>query len=100
MSQTHTVTVDKTDIGIDLPKKYKVILLNDDQTPMEFVIGLLCEVFGHNSVVAESITLEVHNTGKGVAGIYHYEIAEQKIFEATTVSRSHGFPLSLDMEEA
>lgn len=100
MSQTHTTTVDKTDIGIGMPKKYKVILFNDDQTPVEFVIGLLCEVFGHTTIVAESITMEVHNTGKGIAGIYYYEIAEQKIYEATTASRAHGFPLSLDMEEA
>lgn len=99
MSQTHTVTVDKTDIGIELPKKYKVLLLNDDTTPMEFVISLLCEVFGHTPAVAESITLEVHNNGRGIAGIYFYEIAEQKVHEATTVSRAHGFPLSLDMEE-
>jgi ATP-dependent Clp protease adaptor protein ClpS len=99
MSQTHTTTINKIDIVLDLPKKYKVILLNDDVTPMEFVISLLCEVFGHNEPAAENITMEVHHTGKGIAGIYYYEIAEQKVFEATTVSRVHGFPLSFEMEE-
>jgi ATP-dependent Clp protease adaptor protein ClpS len=99
MSQTETTTVNETDIVLNLPSKYKVILLNDDTTPMEFVISLLCEVFGHNEVAAENITLEVHTSGKGIAGIYFYEIAEQKVFEATKVSRAHGFPLSFEMEE-
>lgn len=99
MSQTAPTTVDKTDIVLNLPRRYKVVLLNDDTTPMEFVISLLCEVFGHNEVQAENITMEVHNTGKGIAGIYYYEIAEQKMYEATTVSRAHGFPLSFEMEE-
>jgi ATP-dependent Clp protease adaptor protein ClpS len=99
MSQTAPTTIDKSEIVLNLPKKYKVVLLNDDMTPMEFVIGLLCEVFGHNEKTAENITLEVHNNGRGIAGIYFYEIAEQKIHEATYVSRSHGFPLSLEMEE-
>jgi ATP-dependent Clp protease adaptor protein ClpS len=99
MSQTETTTVSKIGIDLDLPRRYKVVLLNDDTTPMEFVISLLCEVFGHNEAQAENITMEVHHTGKGIAGIYYYEIAEQKVFEATTVSRAHGFPLSFEMEE-
>jgi ATP-dependent Clp protease adaptor protein ClpS len=99
MSQTHTTTIDKADIILNLPGKYKVVLLNDDTTPMEFVISLLCEVFGHNYNTAENITMEVHNKGKGIAGIYFYEMAEQKVHEATTVSRLNGFPLSLRIEE-
>ena len=99
MNQTAPTTVDKTDIDLKLPSRYKVVLLNDDTTPMEFVVSLLCEVFGHNELAAENITMEVHHTGKGIAGIYYYEIAEQKLFEAITVSRAHGFPLSFEMEE-
>lgn len=99
MSQTETTTVDKTDIDLTLPSRYKVLLLNDDTTPMEFVVSLLCEVFGHTDAQAENITMEVHHTGKGIAGIYYYEIAEQKVHEATTVSRAHGFPLSFEIEE-
>ena len=99
MSQTQVTTINKTDIIFSLPNKYKVILLNDNTTPIEFVIGLLCEVFGHDYTTAENITMEVHNKGKGIAGIYFFEMAEQKIHEATAVSRAHGFPLSLKMEE-
>ena len=99
MSQTHTTTINKADIILNLPRKYKVVLLNDDTTPMDFVISLLCEIFSHTVDSAENITMEVHNNGKGIAGIYFYEIAEQKIHEATTVSRAHGFPLSFNMEE-
>jgi len=86
-------------INVQKPSKYKVILLNDDQTPMEFVIELLIAVFKKTSADAERITLQVHENGRGIAGIYNFEVAEQKIHEATTASRAHGFPLAFDLEE-
>jgi len=98
MSTQLAVEEDVT-IGFKSPGKYKVILLNDDQTPMEFVIELLGAVFNKSIAEAEKITLEVHNTGRGVAGIYSYEIAEQKVHEATIASRANGFPLAFDLEE-
>jgi len=98
MSTQLSVTEDTT-INFTTPSKYKVILLNDDQTPMRFVIELLIAIFNKSAADAEQVTIEVHNTGRGIAGIYFYEIAEQKVHEATLVSRTNGFPLSFKIEE-
>ena len=81
------------------PLRYKVVLLNDNQTPVEWVIKVLTDIFKHTNDTAEKITLTIHNEGSGVAGIYTYEIAEQKVIEATTESRNHGFPLQIKLEE-
>ena len=99
MSSKEAVAIETT-INIKWPSKYNVILHNDDSTPMGFVIQLLVGVFGHNQEQAEQITMEVHTNGKGIAGIYPYEIAEQKVHEATMVSRANGFPLTLTTEKA
>lgn len=82
-----------------LPPKYKVIFLNDDVTPVEWVVEVLTNIFKHSQEVAEQITLTIHTEGSGVAGIYTYEIAEQKTLEATNASRNHGFPLQIRMEQ-
>lgn len=84
---------------IEEPSKYKVVLLNDDKTPMEWVIGLLIEIFKHDNNTAQQLTLTIHNEGSGVAGIYSYEVAETKLNEATTLSRNQGFPLALQLEK-
>lgn len=81
------------------PTKYKVVLLNDNQTPVDWVIKVLTEIFKHTNETAEKITLTIHTEGSGVAGIYTFEIAEQKSIEATTASRNHGFPLQIKLEE-
>lgn len=81
------------------PKLWKVVFLNDNKTPMEFVIELLSEIFKHSENTAKDITLEIHNTGSGVAGIYSYEIAEHKTIEATHIARANGFPLKIQLEE-
>jgi len=96
-----TEVKDKTtqDLDIKKPSRYQVILYNDDKTPMEFVIELLKNIFGHSKESADNITSSVHNEGKGVAGIYFYEVAEQKVHESILVSRQAGFPLTLDIEE-
>lgn len=101
------MTVD-TDVVIDEkikqvikePTNYNVIMLNDDATPMEWVISVLKTLFKHTDSSAEYLTMTIHNDGSAVVGTYKYEIAEQKAVEATTVSRSNGFPLSLKVEEA
>src|SRR5210317_502652 len=100
-----TETVD--DIKIDekitqkigLPPKYKVIILNDDATPMDLVIGILVEVFKHSEETAKKLTLTIHTEGSAVAGIYTYEVAEQKSVESVNLSREHGFPLSFRLEQ-
>jgi ATP-dependent Clp protease adaptor protein ClpS len=94
-----TNTEEKIETQLKPPKHWKVVFLNDDATPMEFVIELLISIFNHNEQSAKEITLEIHNTGSGIAGIYNFEIAEHKGLEATTVSRSNGFPLSINVEE-
>jgi ATP-dependent Clp protease adaptor protein ClpS len=85
--------------SITEPKKYKVIFLNDDKTPIEFVIELLIKLFRHTEETAKDITLIVHNEGSAVAGIYTYEIAEQKTIESTALSRQNGFPLQVRIEQ-
>lgn len=84
---------------VKLPPKYKVLFLNDDSTPMEWVIEVLMTIFKHSSESAKKIMLEVHNEGSAIVGVYAYEIAEQKTVDTITASRSNGFPLTVKMEE-
>jgi len=82
-----------------LPPKYKVIFLNDDYTPMEWVVSILTTIFKHSQEGAEQITMTVHTEGSAVAGIYNFEIAEQKSVEALNLSRDRGFPLQIKLEQ-
>ena len=75
-------------------------MLNDDATPIEWVIGVLKQVFKHSEADAEALTMKVHTEGSAVAGTYKYEIAEQKSLEAVNASRNQGFPLQLRVEES
>jgi len=81
------------------PNNYNVIMLNDDATPVEWVIGVLKEIFRHSDADAEALTMKIHNDGSAVVGTYKYEIAEQKGTEAVNASRNHGFPLQVKVEE-
>ena len=80
------------------PKKFKVLILNDDYTPMDFVIAILVTVFKHPEPSAVKIMMQVHNDGSGVAGIYNYEIAEQKGIETTNLAKENGYPLQIKIE--
>lgn len=84
---------------IKYPKKYKVLLLNDDYTSMEFVIEVLMSIFHKSYQEAEVIMLEVHKQEKGVCGVYTNEIAETKIMQVHKKARDSGFPLRAEMEE-
>ncbi len=99
MPSVDTELEQKTVITVQPPSMWKVVLLNDDHTPMEFVIDLLTGIFKHSEKSAKEITLEIHNTGSGIAGSYSYEIAEQKGIEATQLSRTNGFPLRIQVEQ-
>lgn len=99
MASVDTELKEKTVVEIKPPPMWKVVFLNDDQTPMEFVIELLTTIFKHSSESAREVTLEIHNTGSGIAGIYTYEIAEQRGIEATQVSRNNGYPLRIQVEK-
>ena len=80
------------------PSMYKVVLLNDDYTPMEFVVTLLERLFGMDREKATRIMLLVHTHGKGVCGIYTYEIAETKVAQVNEYSQRHQHPLLCEME--
>ena len=81
------------------PRKYKVIYHNDDYTPMEFVTWSLIEFFNKSEIDAQSLTLQVHKEGSAIAGIYDFQIAEQKIFEVLTSARENEFPLQVTGEK-
>lgn len=80
------------------PKRWKVIILNDNHTPIDFVISLLIDVFRHDIDSATVVTLQVHETGSGIAGVYDFEIAEIKAVDATKLARENGFPLQIKIE--
>ncbi len=86
------------DVQIKKPKKYKVILHNDDYTTMEFVIFILKVVFHKTLAEAETIMLEVHNKGYGVCGIYSFEIAESKAKKVEILAREQNHPLKCTIE--
>lgn len=99
MPSTDIQLDEKIKVSVSEPKRWKVILLNDDSTPMEFVISILMEIFRHTPDSAQEIMLTVHETGSGIAGVYSFEIAEAKAVEATNQARSNGFPLQIKLEE-
>ena len=82
------------------PSLYKVVLLNDDYTPMEFVVTMLEKLFGLDREKATRVMLQVHTQGKGVCGIFTYEIAETKVAQVNEYSQRHQHPLMCNMEEA
>ena len=75
------------------PPLYQVVLLNDDYTPMEFVVDVLESIFGMDRTTATRVMLEVHTKGKGVCGVFTFEIAETKVAQVTTYARQHQHPL-------
>lgn len=96
---TEAKVQEKVVVALEPPRLWKVIFLNDDSTPMELVIELLTGVFKHGESRAKEITLEIHETGSGIAGVYSFEIAEHKGMEATHVARANGSPLKIQIEQ-
>jgi ATP-dependent Clp protease adaptor protein ClpS len=99
MAEIDTKQIEDIDVELLYPGKYKVVIQNDDVTPMDFVIALLMQVFNHNEDRAKEITLDIHRKGNGIAGVYTYEVAEQKGIEATLLARQHSWPLAIKIEE-
>lgn len=99
MTIADPLAVEKTKLNIEEPGFYKVIFINDDVTPMEFVIDLLQKVFKHDLEASQQIMLTVHTEGSAVAGVYSYEVAEQKSIESTVLARNNGFPLQIKVEK-
>lgn len=99
MPTTDILLDEKIKVNLEEPRNWKVILLNDNHTPMEFVVALLISVFKHTDSSARDIMLNVHETGSGIAGVYSFEIAEAKAVEATQLARANNYPLQIKMEE-
>ena len=99
MTTTDIQLDEKIKLTVSEPKRWKVILLNDDSTPMEFVISILTEIFKHTQDSAREVMLQVHEEGSGIAGLYSFEIAEAKAVESTNLARTNGHPLQLKLEE-
>jgi ATP-dependent Clp protease adaptor protein ClpS len=83
---------------VEKPRKYKVLLHNDDYTTMEFVVFILQQVFKHSLPAATRIMLQCHRTGVGVAGVYTREVAETRVDEVLSLARENGHPLQCTME--
>ncbi|QGZ62155.1 ATP-dependent Clp protease adapter ClpS [Paraburkholderia acidisoli] len=82
------------------PSMYKVVLMNDDYTPMEFVVMVVQEYFNKDRETATQIMLKVHREGRGVCGVYTRDIASTKVEQVVTHARQAGHPLQCVMEEA
>lgn len=82
------------------PSMYKVIMLNDDYTPMEFVVMVLERFFNKSNEEATQIMLHVHQKGVGVCGVYTYEVAETKVTQVMDLAQKHQHPLQCTLEKA
>ena len=81
------------------PSMYRVLLLNDDFTPMEFVVFILEKIFKHGKQDATHIMMAIHNQGVETAGVYTYEVAETKVDQVMQLARKHMHPLQCTMEK-
>jgi len=93
-----SVVLERTKLAPKEPERYKVLLLNDDYTTMEFVIEILETVFQKTRTEALRIMMQVHNQGHGVCGAYSHEIAETKVSMVHELARQHSFPLRASFE--
>ncbi len=96
---TGTGVVVKTRTKTKKPSMYKVLMLNDDYTPMEFVVHVLERFFGKSQEEATQIMLHVHRRGVGVCGVYTYEVAETKVTQVIDFARKHEHPLQCTLEK-
>jgi ATP-dependent Clp protease adaptor protein ClpS len=94
-----TAIITKTKPSTKRPAMYRVLILNDDYTPMEFVVHVLERFFNKDSESAHRIMMHVHNHGVGECGVYTYEVAETKVTQVMDFSRKHQHPLQCVMEK-
>ena len=87
------------ELDLEEPKKFKVFLLNDDYSTMDFVIDVLVKVFRKSVDEASAIMISIHNNGREMCGVYTHEIAATKVAQVKTMAREKGFPLKAMMEE-
>lgn len=97
---SYDLAVEEARPKVKQPPLYRVVLINDDYTPMEFVVDILESVFGMERTRATQVMLEVHTKGKGVCGVYNFEIAETKVAQVMSIAKQHQHPLLCTMEES
>jgi ATP-dependent Clp protease adaptor protein ClpS len=95
----HGLAVEEAKPRLKPPSMYKVVMVNDDYTPMEFVVQVLQQFFRHGREKAIQIMLQVHTQGRGIAGVYPVEIAETKTAQVNAYARKHQHPLLTVMEK-
>jgi ATP-dependent Clp protease adaptor protein ClpS len=98
MSHTGTITKTQVNLGLTEPPMFKIIYLNDNATPMDFVMDTLIESFDYTTETAEKITMDIHTEGSAVVAVLPYEIAEQKGIEVTVQARHNNYPLQIKLE--
>jgi ATP-dependent Clp protease adaptor protein ClpS len=96
----YDLAVEEARPEIKEPPFFRVVLMNDDYTPMEFVVDILESVFGMERTRATQVMLEVHTKGKGMCGMYNFEIAETKVAQVMGIALQHQHPLLCTMEES
>jgi ATP-dependent Clp protease adaptor protein ClpS len=99
-SNPGVVVVDRQVVKVDPPRMYQVILLNDDYTPMEFVVMVLQEYFNRDLESATQIMLRIHHDGRGVCGVFSKDVAATKVELVLAAARRGGHPLQCIMEAA
>ena len=98
--QTDGAVKERTDVKKQDPTLYKVVLLNDDYTPMDFVVHVLESLFQKSPAEAFRVMMQVHVNGRGLAGIYPWEVAETKADKVASLAREAGHPLKATIEDA
>lgn len=93
-------TINKEKIKVKKPKDYKVVMHNDDFTTMEFVVNILTTVFKKDINTSNKIMMDVHKIGKGIVGVYPYDIAATRVAIALEMAKEEGFPFNITIEEA
>ena len=98
--ESYDLAVEEARPKVKPPPLYRVLLINDDYTPMEFVVDILESIFGMERTRATQVMLEVHTKGQGICGVFSYEIAETKVAQVMTIAKQHQHPLLCTMEES
>lgn len=96
---TKDSTKERTKHRVKEPKQFKVVMLNDDFTTMEFVVEVLMDIFHKDEMTAETIMMQVHKNGKAIVGKYPYDIATTKVGQALARAKAEGFPFRMKVEE-
>lgn len=97
MAKEQTAVRERSNTQLKEPRRYKVIMHNDDFTPMDFVVMVLCTIFHKQLPEAEAIMLGIHKTGKAVVGVYSFDMAASKVQKTTLLARDNNYPLSVTL---